>query len=269
MAPGGFPGLELLPSHRVLRLQQTEACRSGHQRLQTASLAPSSREEVLRELRLSSPGHQRAPGLGESQGAGWLPSAQTLREPVNIGPLVHRVADTPVGGHRWLPREVPWGFWASGSPSQLRPGATTVPQGSCGSCAALWTQRPGISHYSRRLVDPFGARVKGPSPSEATPVPSLPPWTQAPGLHVWTVAPGQAPGTKTQTSPPADPGTRPTCPRSPAAMYTSRISGGLTGDRVCLMKPVSEDWRRCLHPQICRRQRKSTKILISRKRQFL
>ena len=75
VAPGGFPGLELLLSHRVLQLQQTKACSSGHQRLQKAFPAPGSREEVLRELRLSSPGHQRAPGLGESQGAGWLPSA--------------------------------------------------------------------------------------------------------------------------------------------------------------------------------------------------
>lgn len=97
---------------------------------------------------------------------------------------------------------------------------------------------------------------------------ALPPWTQTPGLYVWTVAPGQAPGTKTQTSPPAYPGTRPTCPRSPSAMHTSRISGGLTGDGVCLLKPVCEDWRRCLHPQTCRRQRKSTKILIPRKWRF-
>lgn len=68
VAPGGFPGLELLLSHRVLWLQQTEACSSGHQRLPTASPAPGSREKVLRELRLSSPGHQRAPaGLGESR----------------------------------------------------------------------------------------------------------------------------------------------------------------------------------------------------------
>lgn len=104
VAPGRFPGLELLLSHRVLWLQQTEACSSGHQRLPTASPAPGSREKVLRELRLSSPGHQRAPaGLGESRGTSWLPFVQALREPVNVGPLAHGVVDTPVGGHRWLP----------------------------------------------------------------------------------------------------------------------------------------------------------------------
>ncbi|CAI9164547.1 unnamed protein product [Rangifer tarandus platyrhynchus] len=47
-----------------------------------------SHEDVLRELRLSSPGHQRAPeGLGESRDAGRLPSVQALRKPVNAGPL--------------------------------------------------------------------------------------------------------------------------------------------------------------------------------------
>lgn len=70
-----------------------------------------SREEVLRELRLSSPGHQRAPaGLRESRGAGRLPSVQALREPVNAGPLAQGVVDTRVGEHRRLPNQVAGGF---------------------------------------------------------------------------------------------------------------------------------------------------------------
>ena len=266
MAPGGFPGLELLPSHRVLRLQQTEACRSGHQRLQTASLAPSSREEVLRELRLSSPGHQRAPGLGESQGAGWLPSAQALREPVNIGLLVYRVADTPVGGHRWLPSEVPWGFWASGSPSQLRPGATTVPQGSCGSCAALWTQEARHKPLFQAPGWPLWSQSQGPKPirSDSSTKPASLNSSSRPACL----------DRSTRASPRNQNPDQPTCwPRHQA--YLPKVSSShvhqqdLWGADWWQDLPNEARLRRLEASQICRRQRKSTKILISRKRQFL
>lgn len=36
---------------------------------------------------------------------------------------------------------------------------------------------------------------------------------------------------------------------------------GLTGEELCLLKPVYKDWKRCLLLQVCRHQYKATTII--------
>ena len=105
-----------------------------------------------------------------------------------------------------------------------------------------------------RQVGPFGARVERPGSSQQTQVPGPPLWTQAPGLPLW----------REHQAGPEVPTTRPDhlLAQAPGLLAqglqqpvdTSRISGGLSGEGVCLLKPVRKDWKRYLHPQMCRHQ---------------
>ena len=39
--------------------------------------------------------------------------------------------------------------------------------------------------------------------------------------------------------------------------------GGLTGEELYLLKPVCKDWKKCLLPQVCRRQHKATRVMTN------
>ena len=126
-----------------------------------------------RELRLSSPGHQRAPaGLGESRGTGRLPSVQALE---SRWTQARRLKEW------WILRREDTGDFPKKSPeaseqlaSQRGPdpppqrGVPAAPVPHCG------LQRPGVRHYSPAPDWPLPSQSQGPRPSGPTPEPDFP-----------------------------------------------------------------------------------------------